>query len=147
MRPSRHLPWLRACLGGLESSYVVYGCGSCEGQNHLEDKGHNGGPHLWTLGGYGTAFEDKNGNTYSPEFAKIGDAFGCYAEKISKKEEIIPALQRAAKSSKPSVIEIEVQREFPFTGSPAVGWWDVPIPEYLTVRRKKYEEEMKGEKL
>ncbi|MHA1459571.1 MAG: thiamine pyrophosphate-binding protein, partial [Promethearchaeota archaeon] len=35
--------------------------------------------------GYGTAFEDNNGNTYSPDFAKIGEAFGCYAEKISKK--------------------------------------------------------------
>ena len=97
--------------------------------------------------GYGTSFEDKNGNTYSPDFAKIGDAFGCYAEKISKKEEIIPALERAKNSGKPSVIEIEVQREFPYTGSPAIGWWDVPIPEYLTERRKKYEEEIKGEKL
>ena len=97
--------------------------------------------------GYGTAFEDINGNTYSPDFAKIGEAFGCYAEKISKKEEIIPALERAAKSGKPAVIEIEVQREWPHTGSPAVGWWDVPIPAYLTERRKKYEEEIKEEKL
>jgi len=97
--------------------------------------------------GYGTAFEDKDGNMYSPDFAKIGEAFGCYAEKISKKEEIIPALERAAKSGKPAVIEILVNREFPYTGSPAVGWWDVPIPEYLTERRKKYEEEIKGEKL
>ena len=97
--------------------------------------------------GYGTAFEDINGNTYSPDFAKIGEAFGCYAEKISKKEEISSALERAAKSGKPAVIEIAVQRIFPFTGSPAMGWWDVPIPEYLTERRKKYEEEIKGEKL
>ena len=97
--------------------------------------------------GYGTAFEDKDGNMYSPDFAKISEAFGCYAEKISKKEEIIPALERATKSGKPAVIEILVNREFPYTGSPAVGWWDVPIPEYLTERRKKYEEEIKGEKL
>ncbi|MFX0187179.1 MAG: thiamine pyrophosphate-binding protein [Candidatus Hodarchaeota archaeon] len=97
--------------------------------------------------GYGTAFKDKDGNTYSPDFAKIGEAFGCYAEKISKKEEIIPALERAAKSRQPAVIEILVNREFPYTGSPAMGWWDVPIPEYLTERRKKYEEEIKGEKL
>ncbi|TFG20564.1 MAG: thiamine pyrophosphate-binding protein [Promethearchaeota archaeon] len=97
--------------------------------------------------GYGTAFEDKDGNMYSPDFAKIAEAFGCYAEKISKKEEILPALERAAKSGKPAVIEILVNREFPYTGSPAVGWWDVPIPEYLTERRKKYEEEIKGERL
>jgi acetolactate synthase-1/2/3 large subunit len=97
--------------------------------------------------GYGTAFEDNNGNTYSPDFAKIGEAFGCYAEKISKKEEIIPALERASKSGKPSVIEIEVQRQYPHTGSPAVGWWDVPRPAYLEERRKQYEEEIKEEKL
>ncbi|MFX0104562.1 MAG: thiamine pyrophosphate-binding protein [Candidatus Hodarchaeota archaeon] len=96
---------------------------------------------------YGTAFEDKDGKSYSPDFAQIGEAFGCYSEKISRKEEIIPALERAGKSGKPAVIEIEVQREYPYTGSPAVGWWDVPIPEYLTERKKKYEEESKGEKL
>jgi acetolactate synthase-1/2/3 large subunit len=97
--------------------------------------------------GYGTAFEDSNGNSYSPFFAKIGEAFGCYAERISKKEEIIPALENAAKSNKPAVIEIEVQREYPYTGSPAVGWWDVPKPVYLTQQRKEYEDEIKGEKL
>ncbi len=97
--------------------------------------------------GYGTAFEDKNGNTYSPDFAKIGEAFGCFAKKISKKEEIIPTLEEASKAGKPSVIEIEVQRQYPHTGSPAVGWWDVPRPAYLEERRKQYEEEIKEEKL
>ncbi|MEJ2277823.1 MAG: thiamine pyrophosphate-dependent enzyme, partial [Candidatus Lokiarchaeota archaeon] len=89
--------------------------------------------------GYGTSFEDKNGNTYSPDFTKIGEAFGCYSEKVSRKEEILPALKRASKSGKPAVIEIETQRTYPYTGSPAVGWWDVPIPEYLKERRKQYE--------
>ncbi|MBD3215692.1 MAG: thiamine pyrophosphate-binding protein [Candidatus Lokiarchaeota archaeon] len=97
--------------------------------------------------GYGTAFNKENGETYSPDFAKIGEAYGCYAEQISKKEEIQPALERAKESGKPALIEIKVQREFPYTGSPAVGWWDVPIPEYLTKRRKQYEEEKQEEKL
>ncbi|MBY9014800.1 MAG: thiamine pyrophosphate-binding protein [Candidatus Lokiarchaeota archaeon] len=96
---------------------------------------------------YGTAFEDKDGKTYSPDFAKIADGFGCYSEKISKKEEIIPALERAIKSNKPVVIEILVNRNFPFTGSPAAGFWDVPPPAYLKERRKQYEEEIKEEKL
>ncbi len=97
--------------------------------------------------GYGTAFEDLNGKSYSPDFAKIGAAFGCHSVSISRKEEIIPALVTASKSNKPAVIVIEVQREYPFTGSPAVGWWDVPKPAYLTEQRKEYEEEIKGEKL
>lgn len=97
--------------------------------------------------GYGTAFYDKDGNPYSPDFTKIAEGFGCYSEKVSKKEEIIPALKRASKSNKPVVIEIIVNRTYPFTGSPAVGWWDVTIPKYLLERRKKYEEEIKDEKL
>ena len=97
--------------------------------------------------GYGTAFSDTKGETYSPDFAKIGEAFGCYAERVSRKEEIRPALERAKTSGKPALIEIKVQREFPYTGSPAVGWWDVPIPEYLTEKRKQYEEEKTEEKL
>ncbi|MFX1385209.1 MAG: thiamine pyrophosphate-binding protein [Promethearchaeota archaeon] len=97
--------------------------------------------------GYGTAFYDKDGDSYSPDFAKIGEAFGCYSEKVSKKDEIIPSLERATQSGKPVVIEILVNRTYPFSGSPAVGWWDVPIPDYLIERRKKYEEEIKGEKL
>jgi acetolactate synthase-1/2/3 large subunit len=97
--------------------------------------------------GYGTAFYDKEGNPYSPDFKKIAEGFGCYAEKISKKEEIIPALERSSISNKPIVIEILVNRTFPYTGSPAIGFWDVTIPEYLTDRRKKYENEKKGEKL
>jgi len=97
--------------------------------------------------GYATDFKDQNGNTYSPDFAKVGDAFGCYSERILKKEEIISALERASRSEKPALIEIMVNQEYPFTGSPAVGWWDVPIPEYLIERRKRYEEERKGEKL
>ena len=97
--------------------------------------------------GYGTAFEDNEGKAYSPDFSKIAEGYGCYSEKITKKEEIIPALERASKSGKPSVIEIIVNRTYPFTGSPAVGWWDVPIPEYLKERRIKYEKEIKDEQL
>jgi acetolactate synthase-1/2/3 large subunit len=95
--------------------------------------------------GYGTAFYDNEGNPYSPDFKKIAEGFGCYAERISKKEEIIPALERSSKSDKPVVIEVLVNRTFPYTGSPAVGFWDVAIPEYLTERRQKYEDEKKGE--
>jgi acetolactate synthase-1/2/3 large subunit len=97
--------------------------------------------------GYGTAFYDKDDKPYSPDFSTIAKGFGCYSEKISSKEEIIPALERASKAEKPAVIEILVNRKYPLSGSPAWGWWDVPIPEYLEDRRKEYEEEMKGEKL
>ena len=96
---------------------------------------------------YATEFYDTNGKIYSPDFKTIAEAFGCYAEKISKCEEIVPATKRAFESGKPAVIEIIVNRDFPYSGSPAHGWWDVPIPTYMREKRKKYEADLKGEKL
>jgi hypothetical protein len=52
-----------------------------------------------------------------------------------------PALARALDSGKPAVVECITSSEFPYDGSPAVGWWDVPIPAYLSDKRKKYEAE------
>ena len=96
---------------------------------------------------YGTDFTDAEGNLYSPDFTGIAKGFGCYAEKISKREEIKPALSRAISAGKPAVIEIIVNRTYPFSGSPAIGWWDVPIPAYMKEKRKKYEKEKLGERL
>lgn len=44
-----------------------------------------------------------------------------------------------ASTGEPTVVEVIVNRNYPHSGSPAVGWWDVPIPTYLKARRKKYE--------
>jgi len=96
---------------------------------------------------YATEFLDTNGNVYSPDFRAIAEGFGCYSEKISKCEEIQPAIQRALDSERPAVIEILVNREYPYSGSPAHGWWDVPIPTYLEDKRKKYDAEIKTERL
>ena len=87
----------------------------------------------------------KDGKPYSPDFAHIAQDFGAHGERISKKEEIKPALRRAFSSGKPAVIEVMVNRDYPYSGSPAVGWWDVPIPTYLKERRRKYEEEREEE--
>ncbi|MHA1731456.1 MAG: thiamine pyrophosphate-binding protein [Promethearchaeota archaeon] len=96
---------------------------------------------------YATEFRGKDGEPYSPDFKSIAEAFGCHAEKVSRADEIKPALERAFASGKPAVVEVLVNREWPYTGSPAVGWWDVPIPTYLGGLRKKYEDERSGERL
>ncbi|WP_462413441.1 thiamine pyrophosphate-binding protein [Neobacillus sp. Marseille-QA0830] len=41
-------------------------------------------------------------------YAEIARAFGCYGERVTVKEEIKPALQRAMDSGLPSVIDVEV---------------------------------------
>jgi acetolactate synthase-1/2/3 large subunit len=94
-----------------------------------------------------TDFVKEKGGVYTPDFCRIADAFGCHAQKIKRGAEVRPAMEKALKAGKPAVIEAIVNREFPYTGSPAVGWWDVPIPTYLKERRKKYESARKEEQL
>jgi acetolactate synthase-1/2/3 large subunit len=83
----------------------------------------------------------KDGSPISPDLAGLARAFGCYGERISAPEEVRPALERAFSSGVPAVIEVTVERTYPLSGSAAVGWWDVPVPSYLTAQRKKYEKE------
>lgn len=94
-----------------------------------------------------TDFLTPDGQPHYVDFATVASAFGCYSEQVTKAEEIGPALQRCLKAGKPALLEVRVWREYPKSGSPAMGWWDVPIPEYLKPRRAKYEKEVKGERL
>ncbi len=95
--------------------------------------------------GFATEFTDHEGKSYSPHFADIAKGFGCWSTKISKAKEIKPALQMAFKQEGPAVVEIMVNRDPKYTGSPAWGWWDVPIPAYMTKKREKYLEQKKSE--
>ena len=81
--------------------------------------------------GMATEFFGKEGGLYSPDYVAIAHAFGAYGERIQKGEEVKPALERAFASDKPAVIEVVVNREHPYSGGKAAGWWDVPIPSYL----------------
>jgi acetolactate synthase-1/2/3 large subunit len=77
----------------------------------------------------------------TPDLAALARSFGCHAERISNPEEVHPALERAFAASRTAVIEVLVERDYPLSGSPAVGWWDVPVPIYLEEKRTRYEKE------
>jgi acetolactate synthase-1/2/3 large subunit len=94
-----------------------------------------------------TDFVKQDGELYSPDFKAIGDAFGCHSQKIERGAEVKPALDRAFSSGKPAVIEVIVERNFPYSGGKVAGWWDVPVPAYLHKRRAIYEKERADEKL
>ena len=66
--------------------------------------------------------------------------------RIERPDQVKDALKKAFASGKPAVIEVMVNREHAYSGAVA-GWWDVPVPAYLTERRKKYEKERAEEKL
>jgi len=95
---------------------------------------------------FATDFTKANGE-YSPHLADIAQSFGCHGQRISRAEEIEPAVRAALQAERPAVIEVLVNRQFPYTGTPAVGWWDVPVPGYFTERRAQYESERGEESL
>jgi acetolactate synthase-1/2/3 large subunit len=88
----------------------------------------------------------KDGGPVSPDLTALSHAFGCHAEQISHPDQVAPALERALAANAPAVIEVLVEREFPLSGSPAVGWWDVPVPTYLAEQRARYERERAEER-
>ena len=86
------------------------------------------------------------GEPVTPDLSALARAFGCHGERISTPDQVRPALERAFASGRPAVVEVMVEREYPLSGSPAVGWWDVPVPTYLEERRAQYEREKEEER-
>lgn len=81
----------------------------------------------------------KDGEVYSPDFAKSAAAFGMASKKISRKEDVAAAVEEALASGHPYLLEVEVCRDYPNTGGDAFGWWDVPVPGYIEDRREAFE--------
>ena len=95
----------------------------------------------------GTDFTDPSGKPYSPDFKATARAFGWSAFGAARPGEVGPAINKALRAGGPALVHVKVNRVFPHSGSPAVGWWDVPVPTYLKERRARYEREKKGERL
>jgi acetolactate synthase-1/2/3 large subunit len=93
----------------------------------------------------GAEFLTGSGTPITPDLTALALAFGCHAERISAPAEVRPALKRAFASGKPAVVEVVVERNYPLSGSPAVGWWDVPVPAYMPEKRAAYERERREE--
>ncbi len=83
---------------------------------------------------FGTVFPDEA----NPDFAHVARGFNWNAESVTEPDAIGAAIQRGLAADGPSLIEIAIQQEFPYSGSNVVGWWDVPVPEYLDDRREGY---------
>jgi acetolactate synthase-1/2/3 large subunit len=81
----------------------------------------------------------------SPNLAELARAFGCHAERVAAPDMVRPALERAFAANGPAVVEVMVERDYPLSGNPAVGWWDVPVPAYMPELRAKYEREREEE--
>lgn len=94
---------------------------------------------------YATDFE-RQGEVYSPNLADVAADFGCRSRRISRADQVEDAIGQALASGEPSVIEVMVRRDWPHTGTPAVGWWDVPIPASME-GRQAYEQAVEQEEI
>ena len=95
---------------------------------------------------YGSMFEQGD-QPVTPHIADAARAFGAHAVRVSRPDEVAPALHDALMSGCPAVVEVMVDTQLGTSGGAAPGWWDVPIPDYYRERRAAYEREKREERL
>jgi len=81
---------------------------------------------------------DQGDRPITPHIANAAAAFGAYAVRVTRPDEIGPALRDALAAKRPAVIEVMVDMGFGTSGGLAPGWWDVPIPEYFRAQHEAY---------
>ena len=69
---------------------------------------------------FGTVFE-KNGVSYSPDYAAIARAYGIEGITINAAEELLPALEKAVALKKPVVIDVYMKN----IPTPTAGHWNI----------------------
>jgi acetolactate synthase-1/2/3 large subunit len=69
---------------------------------------------------FGTVFE-KNGKTWSPDYAAIARAYGVDGVKVGSAAEFRPALEKAIKSKRPVVLDVYMKNE----PVPTAGHWNI----------------------
>lgn len=95
---------------------------------------------------FGCEFKTPDGKAYTPDFAGTAKSFGIDSIKVSSREELKPALQKAISCDKPILLEVMTDTEYPYSGGSATGWWDVPIPAYMEEKREQYVKAVTQEK-
>jgi len=96
---------------------------------------------------YAVEFNGAKGKPEAPDFVALARSFGLNARKVSQPGEVGQAVKEILTEDGPSLLEVEVNRKFPWSGGIATGWWDVPVPLYFEERRSKYEQARNEEQL
>jgi acetolactate synthase-1/2/3 large subunit len=89
---------------------------------------------------YGSMFEQDD-RPISPHIADIAKAFGAHSRRVAAAEDVSGAIEEALASGRPAVVEVMIDANLGTSGGQAPGWWDVPVPPYLTERRAAYDRE------
>ncbi|HUK80550.1 MAG TPA: thiamine pyrophosphate-binding protein [Nitrososphaerales archaeon] len=74
----------------------------------------------------GTEFMRKDGSAYEVDFEKLARAYGAEYSLAASPSELSSQVTDALSSSGVTVLEAEVERKFPKSGTSAFGYWDIP---------------------
>ncbi len=76
----------------------------------------------------GTESKRASGRWYTPDLAGVARAFGVFAETVTEREALRPALERALATQGPAVVEVMTSRDYPESGNMLPGWAEFPLP-------------------
>ena len=103
-------------------------------QNNSGYMSIRGGQRKLTGRHLGSEFNHPDGTPYSPDFTQLARSFGLAAWKVDSPQDLEPALAKAVGSDQPALVEVPTARD---TAGPFVpGWWDFPVPAYVTDERQ-----------
>ena len=75
-------------------------------------------------------FTKRDGSPYGVDVTAVAKGFGIDAVRVESEGELAPALERAVNSGAPSLVEVPTARDA--AGPWVPGWWDFPVPAYIT---------------
>jgi len=108
-------------------------------QNNAGYMSIRGGMRKQTSRHIACEFNRPDGTPYSPDFVALGRAFGLTAYRVDSSDEMEATLRKALESGEPTLIEVPTDRDA--AGPWVPGWWDWPVPAYITDERQaKYRE-------
>ena len=83
----------------------------------------------------GTEFNKPDGTPYSPDYKAIGEAFGLKSYRVEHPQDLENILRDAISANEPVLVEVPTDRDA--AGPWVPGWWDFPIPAYITDERQE----------
>ena len=82
----------------------------------------------------GSEFNRPDGTPYSPDFKAVAAAFGLEGHKVEDPAALEDTLRKAVESDAPVIVEVPTSRDA--AGPWVPGWWDFPVPAYITDARQ-----------
>ncbi|HEY8418155.1 MAG TPA: thiamine pyrophosphate-binding protein [Limnochordales bacterium] len=106
---------------GLPIVYVVLNDFAYGAIKRPQDFRYGKGRNIFSL------FQTADGRPYDLDFAKVGEALGMGAEKVTDPARLAPALRKAFDANRPYILDVRVELE---TYVPLQGGGTFPLPQY-----------------